>query len=208
MAAAYEPVASPCDELVAPGTASTAASTSSATPPLTGCLGCLERYFKVYERGSTFRREMFAGLVNFLANAYLLVVIPQMLGHGTPEIPKDVFLFGLAVSSCVTSICLGLLSNLPVPAGCGVACAAYFAYSLANDFPRGKATFASTTCLMAGALMSVMAICGLSWRLFRLIPDSVKEAMPVGLGFMLTLCGFQQVRSKKRRQRQCTRSRS
>ena len=51
-----------------------------------------------------------------------------------------------------------------------------------------------TTCLMGGCLMTAMAAFGLSWRLFKLIPSSVKEAMPVGLGLMLALCGFEQMR--------------
>ena len=42
--------------------------------------------------------------------------------------------------------------------------------------------------------MTAMAALGLSWRLFKLIPSSVKEAMPVGLGLMLALCGFEQMR--------------
>ena len=47
---------------------------------------------------------------------------------------------------------------------------------------------------MGGCLMTAMAALGLSWRLFKLIPSSVKEAMPVGLGLMLALCGFEQMR--------------
>ena len=99
-----------------------------------GCLPHIDRYFKISERNSTLSTEIFAGIVNFLANAYLLVIIPEMLSTGMnsadpsadPEtqVPTETFVFGLSVATACTSIVVGLLANLPVPAGCGIACAA------------------------------------------------------------------------------------
>ena len=144
--------------------------------------GWLERHFQIEKRGSTLRTEVVAGLVDFLANAYLLVLVPQMLSHGAPEIPKAVFVFGFGVTACGSSILTGLLSNLPIPAGCGIGCATFYAYSLASEANPGKAgTFASTVCLLSSTLMFVLALSGLSWRIFQLVPKSVKEAMPIGL---------------------------
>ena len=45
--------------------------------------GRISKFFKIRERGSTIRTEVFAGLIDFLANAYLLVLIPQMLSRGS-----------------------------------------------------------------------------------------------------------------------------
>lgn len=59
--------------------------------------------------------------------------------------------------------------------------------------PGKKGTFASTVCLLSSTLMFVLALCGLSWRLFQLVPKSVKEAMPIGLGLMLAMSGFEQM---------------
>eukprot|EP00954_Amorphochlora_amoebiformis_P016827 1315093-Amorphochlora_amoeboformis.AAC.1 len=44
--------------------------------------GCLDRYFKISERGSSLRTEIMAGAVNFVANAYLLVLMPRILQQG------------------------------------------------------------------------------------------------------------------------------
>lgn len=46
---------------------------------------CIDRWFKVTERGSTIRTELNAGVVNFVANSYLLVVIPQILVRVPPS---------------------------------------------------------------------------------------------------------------------------
>ena len=64
------------------------------------------------------------------ANAYLLVLVPQVLHHGSPQIPKEVFVFGFAVTAAGSSIVTGLLSNLPIPAGCGIGCATFYACTI------------------------------------------------------------------------------
>lgn len=129
------------------------------------------------------------------ANAYLLVLIPQMLHHGVPSVPESVFLFGFGATAFGSSVAVGLLSNLPIPAGCGIGCATFYAYSLAAKAQDSdKASYAATTCLLSATLMLVAALFGLSWRLFKLVPKSVKEAMPIGLGLMLSMSGFEQMR--------------
>jgi xanthine/uracil/vitamin C permease (AzgA family) len=50
---------------------------------------------------------------------------------------------------------------------------------------RQRVSFASTVCLIAGMLMLLTALLGVSWRMFKLVPKNVKDAMPVGLGLML-----------------------
>ena len=50
---------------------------------------------------------------------------------------------------------------------------------------------ALTTCFIAALLMCVLTVLGLPNKLFQLIPQSVKHSMPVGLGLLMTLVGFQ-----------------
>merc|ERR1712196_136680 len=116
---------------------------------------------------------------------------------------KDIYLVSFVVTTAVSSTLVGLFSNLPVPSGIGLGCATYFAYSLGDravevghnvtgDQRLQRQYFSSTTVTFAGFLMLALALPGLPWRLFRLIPMSVKGAMPIGLGLLLALAGFMQ----------------
>ena len=100
-------------------------------------LGALDSFFRISERGSDVRTELFAGFVNFLANSYLLVLTPQLLHHGASTkrgfADKVVSLTGFVAGTVSASLLFGLTSNLPIAAGPGVGVAAYFAYGLSNE---------------------------------------------------------------------------
>eukprot|EP01051_Picozoa_sp_SAG22_P015584 SAG22_NODE_2056_length_3069_cov_2.477778_2_plen_738_part_00 len=167
------------------------------------------RHFQVAERGSTLGTEFKAGFINFLANSYLMVVIPQMMQHGgiDPHTAITGFVLGTFVGSCL----IGLLANIPVPAGPGLGCAAFYAYGLVfnletNWEERWEGFFdpasrdavspemvrqALTVCLVASFITLLLGVCNLSSMLYDKIPGSVKNAMPVGLGLLLALNGFQ-----------------
>ena len=81
----------------------------------------LDGYFKYTARGSSLTTEIRAGIVNFLCNSYLLVLIPQILHNEGRGLPKDAYLIAFVVSTSASSILLGLLANLPIPAGVGIA---------------------------------------------------------------------------------------
>lgn len=94
-----------------------------------------------------------------------------------------------------SSIILGLLANLPVAAGPGVGVAAYFAYGLSKSQAEpGIAHQALTICFVARLLMTALALLALPNRIFGAMPVAVKNAMPVGFGLLLALCGFQQMK--------------
>eukprot|EP00469_Lotharella_globosa_P000062 CAMPEP_0167803738 /NCGR_PEP_ID=MMETSP0111_2-20121227/20030_1 /TAXON_ID=91324 /ORGANISM="Lotharella globosa, Strain CCCM811" /LENGTH=593 /DNA_ID=CAMNT_0007700295 /DNA_START=1 /DNA_END=1782 /DNA_ORIENTATION=+ len=154
----------------------------------------LDRYFKISERGSTIRTEITAGAVNFIANSYLLVLMPHILAQGGVDGRRAVVAF--VISTALGSCLVGLLANLPVPVGPGLGCAAFFAYGLTGDKETRNITVTQmgiTCCLLAGLAMLVLALVDLPRRIFGIVPRCVKDAMPVGLGLLLSLCGFQQM---------------
>jgi hypothetical protein len=60
----------------------------------------VETFFDIKARGTTITTEVRAGCANFLANAYLMVVVPDLLGAGIGGagrgngIPKDLSVTG------------------------------------------------------------------------------------------------------------------
>jgi AGZA family xanthine/uracil permease-like MFS transporter len=56
-----------------------------------------------------------------------------------------------------------------------------------------KQQYGSTICFITSGLMLLLALSRASWGVFRLLPKPVKSAMPIGLGLLLALTGFQEM---------------
>jgi AGZA family xanthine/uracil permease-like MFS transporter len=159
----------------------------------------IDDYFHITARGSNIKQELFAGLINFVANSYLLVLTPQLLEKGglDPDITYGAFI----VTTVFTSIFLGLTSNLPLAVGPGLGCATFVAYGMPKTMPgyfpgvdvQTLASYSLTACFVASTAMAGIAVTGLPIKIFDAIPPPVKDAMPSGLGLLLALCGFQQM---------------
>lgn len=168
------------------------ASESSAVRGERKVAEALDAYFHVSARGSTLRTEFLAGFVNFVANSYLLVLIPRILERG--GVPPAAATTSFVISTALGSLILGLLANLPVPVGPGLGCAAFFAYGMTGtgettDFRVTQNGI--TVCFSAALAMTLLSVLDVPRNIFGAVPDSVKSAMPVGLGLLLSLCGFQ-----------------
>jgi len=153
-----------------------------------------DKYFAVSERNSTFRTEIRAGFVNFLANSYLLVVIPQILDRNGNGLDKDNTSTAFLLTTCISSILVGILSNLPVPAGPGLGGATFVAYSifdLSSTIDDDDKKDAFTTCLIAAFVMLVMS--PIACLLVSFCPKSVTSAIPVGLGLLFAMVGFMEM---------------
>ena len=120
--------------------------------------------------------------------------------NGGRGLSKPAYAFAFAVTTAISSVLVGFMSNLPVPLGIGIGCTTYVAYTLADDVPghvpdtpAGRQAYISTVCLVTSLVLLVLACLTLSWRLFKLTPSSIKEAMPIGLGLLLALDGCQMI---------------
>lgn len=158
----------------------------------------LDSFFSISKRGSTVKTELWAGVVNFIANSYLMVLIPQILAHGGFDQASS--FTGFVVATAVSSTLVGVLGNLPIPAGPGLGCATYFAFTLTKLSPGDADSHqgmgmesASTISLIAALVMLGLAVVNIPTKVFDLVTNSVKDAMPIGLGLLLSLCGLQQI---------------
>jgi len=173
----------------------------------------LDSHFRVTARGSNLSTELLAGLANFAANSYLLVLVPDLLDP--VGIEQSQSLFGFVMSTFVSNMVMGTLGNIPVALGPGVGCATYFA----NYFGKHSDTNTNTGSvdgssvdlsvdlsvdisvedtveyalgigLLSGALMFSLALFGVPQRLFDFCPSCIRSSMPSGLGMYLSLCGM------------------
>ncbi|WP_432196186.1 hypothetical protein [Streptomyces sp. bgisy027] len=75
--------------------------------------GAVDRYFSLSARGSTWRREISAGISTFLALSYIVVVNPAILSQG--GIPHAAAFFATAAVGGLATITMGYGHGSPSP---------------------------------------------------------------------------------------------
>jgi len=99
------------------------------------------------------------------------------------------------LTTFAASVMGGVFSNLPIPLGPGLGGSTFIAYSvldgLSKEITRQDRKEALTICFLSGILMLILS--PLAILLVSLSPDSVKSAIPVGLGMVFALNGFLQM---------------
>ena len=72
----------------------------------------LEKIFHLTEKGTTIKREILAGITTFVAVAYVIVVIPNIIS--LTGIPKEPVIAATILSTAITTLMMGLYANCPV----------------------------------------------------------------------------------------------
>ncbi|XXH00439.1 hypothetical protein Hte_006784 [Hypoxylon texense] len=165
-------------------------------------------------RGSSFFREIRAGLTTFATMAYIVAVNATVLADsgGTCECPpgtepgcpgnpeyaacqiglKRDLITATAALSGLSSIVFGFLTNLPVSLGPGMGLNAYFTYQVVGWHGTGAVPYkiALTAIFVEGFIFVFLALTGMRQWLVRMIPATIKTACGVGIGLFLTEIGL------------------
>jgi AGZA family xanthine/uracil permease-like MFS transporter len=144
--------------------------------------------FKLHEHGSTIRREFFSGLVGFLTVVYIIAVNSSILSEA--GIPLEGAVIATVLTSFVGCLLMGLWANAPILLVPGMGINALFTYTLVHSMKLSWHE-ALAVVFVSGILFSVIAFTKLSEALNKAIPQSLKNAISVGLGFFLLLIGLE-----------------
>ncbi len=144
----------------------------------------MDKFFKISERGSNFRREIIGGFTTFFAMAYIIFVNPGMLSATGMDA------VGVAVATCLAA-CLGtmltaFLGNVPFAQAPGMGLNAFFTYTVC--FGMGFSwQQALTIVLISGILFLLISLSPLRSKVIASIPASLKAAISAGIGLFITL---------------------
>ena len=152
----------------------------------------MEKFFKIKERGSSYRKEIIGGLTTFFAMSYIIFVNPSILGQagdGTMNMT------GVAVATCIAAAlgCLltGLLSNTPFAQAPGMGLNAFFTYTVAASWGMAYSwQQALTIVLISGVLFLIIAVSPLRSKIIASIPASLKAAIGAGIGLFIAFIGL------------------
>jgi len=148
----------------------------------------MEKVFKLQAHGTTFQREIAAGLTTFLTMAYILAVNPGMLGSIDGMTPGAVFT-ATAIASAIATLVMAFAANLPVALAPGMGLNAYFTYVVV--FGMGYSwQLALTAVFLEGLLFIILSLFNVREAIIKAIPANLKKAVAVGIGLFIALIGL------------------
>ena len=148
----------------------------------------LERFFKLSENKTSIHHEMFAGLITFMAMAYILAVNPDILSAS--GMPKGSVFIATIIAAAVGSALMGLVANYPFALAPGLGVNAFFSYTVVLTMGYSW-QFALFAVFVEGILFLILSVVPVREKLFNSIPLSLKAAVAVGIGIFISFIALQ-----------------
>jgi AGZA family xanthine/uracil permease-like MFS transporter len=151
-------------------------------------MNMLQRLFKLQENGTNPKTEIVAGTTTFMTLSYIIFVQPTVLSACGMDF--GAVLVATCVASAVATFLMGLYANYPVALAPGMGQNFFFAYTvvLGMGISWEKALGAV---FISGALFLFLSFFGFREKLIDSIPESLKQAIAVGIGLFVAMIGFQ-----------------
>lgn len=147
-----------------------------------------ERIFRVREAGSTPGREALGGVTTFLTMAYILAVNPVFLKAA--GMPEEGAIVATALSAAFATMLMAFIANYPIALAPGMGMNAFFAYGICLGAGVPWQT-ALGMVFWAGVAFVLLTVTGARRVLVRAVPEVIKLAGAVGIGFFIAFIGFQ-----------------
>lgn len=146
-----------------------------------------ERLFKLDANGTTVRTEVIAGLTTFAAMSYILVVNPGILGLS--GMPVEGLITVTALSACIGTMLMALMTNYPIAMAPGMGLNAFFAFTICmtRDVPWDAAL---GIVFWNGILFLLLTLTGVRTKVAEAIPASLKVGVQCGIGLFIAFIGL------------------
>ncbi|HKV95442.1 MAG TPA: NCS2 family permease [Candidatus Angelobacter sp.] len=152
-------------------------------------MNTLERFFQFEKYGTTFSRELIAGLTTFTTMSYIVVVNPAILSNaGIPVGPSFVATVVAAVFGCTL---MGLYANRPFAIAPYMGENAFIAFTVCGQLGYKWQT-ALAAIFIAGAIFVLLTLLRLRQWMVDAVPLSLRYSFAVGIGLFLTFIGLNQ----------------
>ena len=147
-----------------------------------------EKVFKLSEKKTNVKTEVMAGITTFMTMAYILAVNPSILGDAGMD-PTAV-LIATALSSCIATLCMAFMANLPFVLSAGMGLNAYLAYTvvLGMGYTWQVALLAV---FVEGIIFILLSLTNVREAIFNAIPLTLKRGVSVGIGLFIAFIGLQ-----------------
>lgn len=147
----------------------------------------MERFFKLKAHNTTMGKEFSAGIISYITVVYIIIVNATILSAA--GIPLEAGIIATILTVFVGCMIMGLWSNTPILVIPGMGLNAMFTYTIVQS---GGFSWQEALAMVfvSGVLFMILAFTPLAKTIITSIPDSLKEAITVGIGILLILIGF------------------
>ena len=161
----------------------------------------LDNFFGVKKSGSSFRTEIVAGVVTFLAMAYILTLNPLLMlnmfkGDTYAHLYSSVFI-ATALGAFIGTLLMALYAKLPLAQAPGLGLNSMVGGLLGGGLIGTALSFGNSMLLVliSGVLfliLSIVKVSGTSIReiIYKAIPEAVRKAISVGIGLFIAIIGL------------------
>jgi adenine/guanine/hypoxanthine permease len=148
----------------------------------------LERIFRLKGIGTDTGTEVMAGLTTFMTMSYIIFVQPTVLSACGMDFGS--VLVATCVASALATFLMGFYANYPIALAPGMGQNFFFALTVVKQMGISWEK-ALGAVFISGALFFVLSFFGFREKLIDGIPNSIKEAIAVGIGLFVAFIGFQ-----------------
>ena len=164
----------------------------------------MDKFFKISERGSNVRTEIFAGLTTFFAMAYIVVTNPNQITSFDPTIGGGKIWNAVYVASILVAVIgtllMAFLAKMPFAQACGMGLNSFFFVSFVlpelmtdgGDPIKGYQA-GCVIILCEGLIFLALSVSGIRRKISTSLPDCLKKAIPAGIGLFIAFIGLKNV---------------
>ncbi len=146
-----------------------------------------DRFFHFSERGSTFSREILAGMTTFSTMSYVLVVHPLVLSAAGMD--RGALITATALIAAIFSIIMGLRTNYPLAMAPGMGVNAYVAVQVCQGMHIPWQA-ALGMVFYTGVLFMIISLTGIRQKIMEAFPASFKRTVGAGIGLFIAFLGL------------------
>lgn len=166
--------------------------------------GNLDKFFGITKEGSNVRTEVIAGIVTFLAMAYILTLNPTILVGPNSNMWPSVFL-ATAISAVIGTLLMALFAKMPFAQAPGLGLNSMVSLLVSGALVSGiNYSYANAMALVLISGIIFMALSLIPYKkdketgrlvsireaIFDGMPKQLKAAISVGIGLFITIIGL------------------
>jgi AGZA family xanthine/uracil permease-like MFS transporter len=148
----------------------------------------LEKLFRLQESGTTVKREIVAGCTTFMTLSYIIFVQPAVLSAAGMD--SGAVMAATCITSAFAMVLMAFLANYPIALAPGMGHNFYFAFTVCLTLGVSWQN-ALGAVFVAGVLFILLFFVGLREKVMTILPVSLRNAIPAGIGLLIALVGLE-----------------
>ena len=142
----------------------------------------------ILKENQNIKTEILAGCTTFLASVYIILTNALILSDA--GISSDAAMMATIFTSALSTILMGILSNTPFILVPGMGINSLFTYTIVNSMGLSWQE-ALGAVFVSGIIFTIISCTKLTKILLNSIPNTLKHAITVGVGFFILFIGLQ-----------------